>query len=309
MNLKQLNHLLVVAQTGSFSRAADRLHLTQPALSRSIQLLEEDLGAKLIDRMGRHSQLTPLGQSIATRARLLVSDAEALRREVDLLRTGELTPIRIGLGSGPAALLMTSFLVHMARLHPEVSVTIARGSIDSQLHDLRERALDALVMDLQRVAPAKDLKIEVMAELRVAFVCRAGHPLLQHGGTPVAVDQLLRFPLATPPAGDAIRRLLTRQFGSSATSAAPVRLTCEDVDSLLQAVTQSDAVFLGTAVAARNRIDLGELVEVATDPPLLHRAQFALVTLSGMTEGPSMAMFRDFVRERLHDGTLKASAS
>ena len=69
MNLKQLEHLLAVAETGSFSRAAEQLHLTQPALSRSIRMLEEELDARLIDRMGRRNELTPMGVALAFRSR------------------------------------------------------------------------------------------------------------------------------------------------------------------------------------------------------------------------------------------------
>ena len=80
MNLRHLEYLLAVADTGSFSRAAERCHITQSALSRSIQTLEDDFGARLIDRMGKRNELTPFGQTVASRARRMVLDAVELKR-------------------------------------------------------------------------------------------------------------------------------------------------------------------------------------------------------------------------------------
>ena len=62
MNLRHLEHWLVLADTGSFSRAAEKLHITQSALSRSIRALEDDLGGPLVDRVGKKNELTPMGR-------------------------------------------------------------------------------------------------------------------------------------------------------------------------------------------------------------------------------------------------------
>ncbi len=301
MNLKQLEHLLALAETGSFSRAADRLHLTQSALSRSIQMLEDDLDARLIDRMGRRNELTPLGETVAARARHLVSDADDLRRSVALLKTGSLGPIRVGLGSGPGALLMTPFLLHMAQQHADVSVTITRGSIELQLLQLRERILDALVIDVRRVGPAPDLMIEHAAELRAGFICRKGHPLSTEGPSGLTFDRLRHYPLASTPLADEVAHILMRHFGPGADLEQIIRLRCEEAASLIETIRQSDAIFVGILAAARDGIASGELVQLATDPPLVVSARYAIVTLAGRTESPSMKLFRNFVADRLKD--------
>lgn len=79
MTLVQLRHLISVAQTGSFSRSAEAMHLTQPALSRSVRALEQELGIPLFDRIGRHSELTAFGREMLGRARALVAEADELR--------------------------------------------------------------------------------------------------------------------------------------------------------------------------------------------------------------------------------------
>ena len=301
MNLKQLEHLLAVAETGSFSRAAEQLHLTQPALSRSIRMLEEELDARLIDRMGRRNELTPMGETVAVRAKQLVFEAEELGRSVALMKGGSSGAIRVGLGSGPGAMLMTPLMTHVAQNHPDVRLTITRGAIELQLRQLRERLLDALVIDMRSVAPADDLVIELAAEMRGGFVCRSGHPLVSKTPNCISFKDVLRYPLASTHLADEVAHILMRRFGPRANPKHAVRLRCEEVQSILETVRESNVIFFGIVAAARRGISCGELVELVTDPPASISALFGIVTLVGRTESPSMKVFRRFVADWLHD--------
>ena len=107
MTLVQLRHLLSLAQTGSFSKSATALFLTQPALSRSISALEAELGQSLFDRIGRHSELTPFGREAVERARDVVLAADDLQHSGRFAGDGQEGVLRIGMGSGPGAMLMT----------------------------------------------------------------------------------------------------------------------------------------------------------------------------------------------------------
>lgn len=298
MNIKQLEHLLAVAETRSFSRAAERLFITQSALSRSIQALEEDLGALLFDRIGKRIEPTPLGLHVAERAAALVRDAGELRRSVDIFQGGAGGAMRVGLGPGPAAMLTTELLCHMAEHHPRVRVAITRGPTDLQLLQLRAHQLDALVVDARSIVPAPDLVAEPIGESRTCFACAAGHPLARL--ETVSLDQVLAYPVASAPLSDEIARLLVALYGPAAIPERMVTLGCEDVASLVAAVARSQAVFLGLAAAVREGIAAGRLVELPVRPALAARARFAYVTLAGRTEAPVMAVFRRFAAGRLH---------
>src|SRR5688572_28861997 len=114
MTLVQLRHLISLASTGSFSKSAQLLHLTQPALSRSIRALEEELGVPLVDRVGRRNELTAFGHGVLQRARQLVRDADELHDSGRLMSGAEGGELRVGMGSGPGAMLMTPLLMRMA---------------------------------------------------------------------------------------------------------------------------------------------------------------------------------------------------
>jgi DNA-binding transcriptional LysR family regulator len=111
------------------------------------------------------------------RARRITLDAADLRRSAELLQQGGAGVMRVGLGSGSGALLMTPLLQHVARHLPKVKVSISRGSTDLQLVQLRARQLDALVIDVRRIAPSPDLRIESLTELPPA--CKPGQGAVQ----------------------------------------------------------------------------------------------------------------------------------
>ncbi len=298
MNIKHLEHLLALADTGSFSRAAEKLFLTQSALSRSIQSLELDLGAKVLDRIGKRNELTPLGQDVVARARHIVREAAELRQSAKLLQDGGRGSISVGLGSGPAALLLVP-LMCAASTRAGMRVAVTQGPVELQILQLRSRQLDAMVVDMRRVIPATDLNIESLAELRAGLVVRAGHPLAAQKS--VTLADVLGYPVASTPLSDEVARALVDQFGPQANPSEMVTLRCDDVASLVQTAAQTDAVFLGVTATARSGLANGSLVELALAPALRATARFAYVTLAGRTEAPAMAYFREFVREHLRD--------
>lgn len=299
VNLKHLEYLLALADSGSFSRAAEKLFITQSALSRSIQSLEEELGGKVLDRIGKRNELTPLGLDVVTRARHIVRDTAELRRSAQLLQNGGTGTISVGLGSGPAALLMAPLLRMAAQRPQALRVSITQGPAELQVLQLRSRQLDAMVVDMRRVVPAADLNIESMGELRGGFVVRAQHPLAAQ--TSVTFPELLQYPVASTPLSMEVSRLMVDQYGLQANPTEMVSLRCDDVATLVNTVMHTDAVFLGVIAAAREGLLKHSLVQLAVQPALVATARFAYVTLAGRTEAPVMGFFRQFVRDHLHD--------
>ncbi len=298
MNIKQLEHLLALADTGSFSRAAEKLFITQSALSRSIQSLEDDLGGKVLDRIGKRNELTPLGQDVVARARHIVRDAAELRHSAQLLQQGGRGSISVGLGSGPGALLTIPLMCAAAARYPGMRVAITRGPTELQIQQLRSRQLDAMVVDVRRVTPATDLNIASLVEVRAGFIVNAAHPLAVKRS--VSFQDITRYPVASTPLSDEVVRLLVDQYGVLANPSAMVTLMCEDVASLLATVKQTQAIYLGVVAAAKADLRDGSLVELPIRPTLKAGARFAYVTLAGRTEAPAMAYFRAFVHEHMH---------
>lgn len=294
MTLVQLRHLIALAQTGSFSKAAQAQFLTQPALSRSIRALEDELGMALFDRIGRRIELTAFGRATLERARLLVSDAEELQGSGRRSREGERGVLRIGMGSGPGAMLMTPLLMTIALDFPQVHVEIARGGTELLVQSLRARTLDALVVDARSLKPAPDLRTELLFEMRGAFMVRRGHPLTKLRGGP-RFEDIGRYPIASTPLSDEVARILIARYGPQAHPQQCVTLRCDEVASLVEVAEHSDAVLLAIRAAAPT------LVELTLRPALDATARLGLVTLARRTEAPLLPIVRELMQERLRD--------
>jgi DNA-binding transcriptional LysR family regulator len=294
MTLVQLRHLISLAATGSFSKSAEALHLTQPALSRSIRALETELAMALFDRVGRRNELTPFGMEVLARARQLVFEADELRDRGRQMREGQGGAVRIGMGSGPGAMLMTPFLMHMAQHHPAMRVVVSRGGTELLAQALRARTLDALVVDVRSLPPATDLQISVLHEMRGVFMCRRGHPLTRLR-KPVGFDAVQRYPIASTPLSDEVARMLIENYGPQAHPGLCVTLQCEEVPSLVEVARRTDTVLIAIRAAAP------DLVELTMKPPMTGVARFGLVTLRQRTEAPALPIVRELMQALLRD--------
>jgi DNA-binding transcriptional LysR family regulator len=293
MTLVQLRHFIDLATTASFSQSAVKLHLTQPALSRSIKALEDELGQPLFDRIGRKNEITAFGAQILQRARVLVDEANELRLTSAQLQKGDIGQFRIGMGSGPGAMLMTPLLMLMATEHPRAHIDISRGSTALLVQALRDRLLDALILDIRSLQPSADLKVEAVHEMLGAFMCRPGHPLARKRSVPFAMLQ--DYPVASTPLSDEVARILMERFGPEAHPDQLVNLRSEEISSLLDVARRSNTIVLAIRSSAP------DLVELPVSPPLNAKARFGLVTIAARTEPPLLDKVRSLMREILKD--------
>lgn len=294
MTLVQLRHLIALAESGSFSIAAAASFVTQPALSRSIRALEEEMGQPLLDRIGRSNELTPFGREVLERAKQIVFETDELVASGRRLQDGSAGRLRVGLGSGPGAMLMTPLLLEVAQHHPGLHLTISRGATERLVQALRNRELDALVIDARSLSPSSDLRVVTLSEMRGVFMCRSKHPLLRSRGA-LRFDAVRRYPIASTPLSDEVARILVEHYGPAAHPDECVTLRCEEIASLVEIVRSSDAVLLAIRACAP------DLVELPLKPPLVATARFGFVTLAGRAEPPSLAILSKVVRKVLHD--------
>lgn len=124
MNLRHLRAFATIVDVGGFARAAARLHLSQPALSRQIHTLESDLGVPLFDRIGRRVQLTPQGEDLLRRSRRLLAEADSLSERARELKSGETGVLRVAATPQVIENLLAPFLIKYRGRHPGVEVHI-----------------------------------------------------------------------------------------------------------------------------------------------------------------------------------------
>ena len=267
------------------------MELVLAPLSRSIQSLEEELGQALFDRIGRKSELTPYGRHIVGQARELVEGANNLKQSGRQLLDGQSGSVTLGLGSGPGALLMTPLLAFMASQYPKAHLQISRGATATLVQALRDRSVDALVLDIRSLTPANDLIVETLCEMPGAFMCRKGHPLTKE--RQVTLKMVQAYSVASTPLSDEVARILVDRYGPDAHPDVMVNLRCEEISSLLDVVRTTDAV----VVAVRSLAP--DLVELKMSPALSASAKFGWVSLRSRREAPLCEFLRNHTKEIL----------
>lgn len=142
MELRHLRYFVAVAETLSFGRAAERLHISQPPLSRQIRGLEEELGTTLFSRTRRAVRLTAAGAALLPEARRLLRDADALQAGARQLASGEVGTLALGFISVAAYNLLPELVPEFRRRHPGVRLALQEATSDVQLAALRQGELD-----------------------------------------------------------------------------------------------------------------------------------------------------------------------
>lgn len=297
LSLTQLRHLIALAESGSFTRGADRTRRSQAAFSRSISVLESGLGVTLVERAGHRNTLTPIGRTVLEHARLMVAQADELQQVVRHHLGADAGQVRLGLAPTPAALLSGPLLRYAAGYPGGMTMRLSRGPIDQQLLALRTRQLDGAVIDQASIPLAdSDLLVEPIAQLPTGVLCRPGHPL-RNLPAPQLAD-LVRYPVAGTGASDAVARQLVQRFGPQAHPDSLIALGTEDVTELLQLACDSDAVYVGILAPARPWLNSGALVPlpVTTDAP---PARLAWVQRTARAPNPVLDGVRAQVQAQL----------
>jgi LysR family hydrogen peroxide-inducible transcriptional activator len=148
MELHQLRYFCAVARAGNFTRAAQEQHVAQPSLSQQILKLEDELGARLFDRLGRTVRLTELGQAFLPRARAVLRDLQAAQIEVVERKTSISGPICVGVIPTIAPYFLPTILTTFSRKWPQARVTVVEEITPLLLEKLRAGTMDVAIVAL-----------------------------------------------------------------------------------------------------------------------------------------------------------------
>jgi LysR family hydrogen peroxide-inducible transcriptional activator len=148
MELHQLRYFCAVAEAGSFSRAAEQSHVSQPSLSQQIMKLEDELGARLFDRLGRSVRLTETGQTFLPRARTVLRELEAARGDVVEQKDSVGGSVTIGVIPTVAPYFLPQRLTRFSRKYPQVQLTVVEEITPALLELLRASKADLAILAL-----------------------------------------------------------------------------------------------------------------------------------------------------------------
>jgi DNA-binding transcriptional LysR family regulator len=293
MELRQLQHFLAVAEEGNFHRAADKVHLTQQAVSKSIAQLENTLGVRLLDRTRQSVALSPFGELLMPHARTV--DAE-IHRFQDSLATmlGTKTGI-VRIGATPTLLnqLLPLALMQFHKQRPNVRIHVERGDFDHLAGGLLRGQLDVILSTEPSSAADELIAIEKLCEDYNVVVARTDHPLAKMRN--VKPKDLGAYPwleIANFPKAEQDYKTL---FASEKTKPYPA-LSTSSVVFAVNWLEQSDCLCLLPKQLVVRELSKGRLSEIAT-PLKPRRWPLVVAYRRNATRSPATLALIDAVKK------------
>ncbi|WP_433444743.1 LysR family transcriptional regulator [Nonomuraea sp. CA-141351] len=267
MELRQLEYFVAVAEEQNFTRAAERVHISQSGVSAQIRQLERELGAELFDRSGRTATLTVAGKAALEHARATLAAAGAVGEavgEVTGLIRGQLT---LGMVIGCTITPLFDALAAFHRAHPGVEITLQEDNSDRLVEGVHAGALDLALVGTATTAPAGLEALTIISE-RLVLTVPPGHPL---AALPqVTLRDLGTYPIVCMPPGTGLRAVFDQACAAQGLQPV-ITLQASAADAIADLAARGMAVgILSDSMAARNgdRLVARTIADVET-PALL----------------------------------------
>jgi len=293
MNIRHLKHFLALVEWGSYARASEAVHLSQPALSRSIQQLEQELGVPLFDRGRQGAQLSVFGQVALPHVRGVIAADEALRQSIESVGGLESGELAIGAGPYPALGLINKVSATFINRYPGICLHVSNSNWQVLHQALLAQELEFFVADVKELVLDPALKVVELPGQRGSVFCRAQHPLITK--PLIEWQDVLNHPLALPKLPkhmEGYLQSLSQPFGGMTR-----RVECDNFAFLVSVVAGSDALGLAPQAMLSDMIEAGILrtLKVAGLERLL--TSYGIVQLKGRRLSPAAEAYRTMVLE------------
>jgi DNA-binding transcriptional LysR family regulator len=296
MDTRQLRAFCEVVERRSFSQAAERLGVTQPAVSLQVRALEKRLGTQLLDRSGRRVEPTESGLKLYRSAQRLLALEEEIEGELADEATGELGgTLEIGASTGPGGVVLAQLLCQFAEAHPRINVALSVFDTQTVVERVAERTLELGVVG---AAPRhRGVEYEPFLRDTVVLACPPGHAFADRT---VTLEQLKGEQLIVMQDGAGVRQMIEDELRGAGMRLRDldVRLELGLQESVTSAVRGGYGVTFISRSSVENDLAAKTLVEARVEGLTLER-EILLVRASGRAETRAARAFVEFARERV----------
>lgn len=250
MDIRALRQFVTLIRRGSFVAAAEELNITQPALSRSIRALEEEVGLKLIERHRSGCVPTPAGEFLLRDAAPILQQTAMLRHNMRAYAKGDLGHLRFGAAPLPATLIVPRLLSEMAKEQPGLTLGVTLGPMTSLLDQLHQDHIEFVLCAEARLPRDPALSITKIFDVPLCWLARRDHPLAKYHA--LTINDLRNFPFAC------VRSAFSRAHDGAPDTVLdlPVAIGCDDYSILLATVRNCDAICMASSALLLTDPDL-----------------------------------------------------
>lgn len=296
MNLKQLQHFVTLAESGNVHRASALLNISQPALSKSIRALEQDLDVVLFERLSRGVRLTRVGQWLMSRSFSLLTDVQQLHTEIDMIKRQANGSVRIAAGTVLCSSLIPLCLRRLHEVASNVQVVVESGYWDHQRTMLLSGEIDFFVADSRELEDITEFDIAPLPAEQICVYARAGHALSTKKKLTMADLQEYAFSGLTKLPRE-LERIVKEHPGFPVGRFAAAAISSNDFGLLRASAALTDVLFFSPPSAVREEVRRKELVKLRLPLPPQLQTHFAIVWLKGRKLSTSAELMKHAVLE------------
>jgi LysR family cyn operon transcriptional activator len=301
IELRHLRYFLAVAEAAHFTKAAARLHVTQPTLSHQIRQLEKQLNLPLFDRVGRRVKLTAAGELLLPRARRVISELEEAQTALGELHGLQRGELKVGIVQTVNACVIPEIVARFSAAHPGIRVTCSETAVEEIEAGLESGRLD---LGISFLPPArKSLEGEQLFAEELVAVVADSHPLSRRRH--LRVRELAAQPLVLLSTKYCTRQLIDRAFAEAGVQP-EVQVEMNSVASILSTVRQAHLITLLPSLALCQR-DQGLKAVVLKQPT--PRRTVGLLWLQGAQRRTAARAFAEVTEKVLADRRQTSAAS
>lgn len=272
---RDLRTLVTVYELRHFGKAAEQLGVSQPAVSKSIQRLERDLGVLLFDRSRSRVAPTDLCEMLVVRAKQILRGIEDITSTIRMARGLEIGSLAIGVGPAMSETYVTHAITALAENHPGIQLDVRLNHWHELSEQLLEGEIDLVVADVAKVANDQRFRIITLPQEQFIWFCRKGHPLTKL--RKVTREHMIRFPIASPrmpPWAIQWFEAINKQGMDEAKifTALPT-IRCESYSIVKRMVMESDCISAALKSTIQSETQNQRLAVISVDaPPLFTNA-------------------------------------
>lgn len=284
LDLRKLHHAIVLAEETTFVRASKRLHISQPALTRSIQNLESDLDLQLFDRNLSGVMPTPEGRVVLERGKELLHQMGSLYKEIGQLKNVDAGELALGMGAGTQNPILNHFMLELVNRYPQLTVVMEVEPVPDLVELLLRERIEFFVADKGQIKPAarKQLHMEKLMSCHGGYFVRRDHPLAALRDFPL--EMIAGFPLIGSKTEDnewhPPGKFEKQYFKSGKING----IACNDTATVKSVILASNAILVTIDAMVADELADGSLCELQFyNPGFSTEREICLATVQGRT--------------------------
>lgn len=287
MELRHLRHFAAVVDAGNLSKAAERVFISQPALTRSIKNLEDIVGAVLLERRPRGMVPTPSGDALYRYARLMLNEAVRAKAEVRAVQAGARGELAIGMAAMFSDHIVDRAVAAVCGAGRDVALTVTQGFLEELVEALRDGRIDVIFSNLSNMVLPADVHVEPILDLHAYVYAGAGHSLVGKRGIDKQMLLAERWAVVDQPH---MRDFLDHYFSADGLATPDYVVRTNSLNLIRSLICNGGFIGILPEHVIQRRTRRGEVKRVeAPGCPVVRKA--GIITRKSMPSRPVVEMF------------------